>query len=60
MARRKAGDSKKTNLVRKTVTVDGDQLELARKVLGLSSDTDVLRYALEHLVGHFVSHGEEE
>jgi hypothetical protein len=42
------------------VTVDAAQLELVRKVMGLSSDAAVLRFALEHLVGHFRGQAEEE
>ncbi len=47
-------------LVRKTVTVDAAQLELVRKTMGLTSDAAVLRFALEHLAGHFTGQDEEE
>jgi hypothetical protein len=47
-------------MVRKTVTVDAAHLELVRKTMGLSSDAAVLRFALEHLAGHFTGQDEEE
>ena len=46
--------------VRKTVTVDAAQLERVRKAMGLRSDAAALRFALEHLAGHFAGHDEEE
>jgi hypothetical protein len=61
MARRKKrGRAKKPRLVRKSVTVDAAQLEFVRKAMGLSSDAAALRFALEHLAGHFLTHDEEE
>lgn len=48
-------------LVRKSVLIDASKLERARKYLELSSDAEVLRFALDHLLGHFEVHaGEEE
>ncbi len=60
MAARKPRRASKPRLVRKTVTVDAEQLAKARRVLNIRSDAEVLRYALEHLVGHFEPHDEEE
>jgi hypothetical protein len=46
--------------VRKTVTLDPAKLEKVRKLLNLSSDAEVLRVALDHLLSHFEPHDEEE
>jgi hypothetical protein len=47
--------------VRKSLMVDAEKLEKARKVLNASSDAEVLRLALDHLLSHFEGpHGEEE
>jgi hypothetical protein len=46
--------------VHKTLTVDADKLERARKVLHVSSDAAVLRLALDHLLSHLEEHHEEE
>jgi hypothetical protein len=59
-ARKKDAKTRAPQKVRKTVTVDAAQLELVRKMMGLSSDAAVLRFALEHLAGHFLGHEEEE
>jgi hypothetical protein len=40
-------------MVRKSLLVDADQLEQARKFLNARSDAEVLRLALEHLLSHF-------
>ena len=56
MAARKArGSSDKSGLVRKTLMVDATKLEQARKALGVSSDAEALRLALDHLLTHFES-----
>ncbi len=56
----KTGD-KRPKLVRKSVTLDPDKLAQAREHLGVSSDAEVLRIALDHLLEHFPAHtGEEE
>jgi Arc/MetJ family transcription regulator len=46
--------------VRKSIQVDAAKLERARKALGLTSDAEVLRVALDHLLRHHPSGGEEE
>jgi hypothetical protein len=68
MAARKSADGAgKPRMVRKSLTVDAHKLEQARKALGASSDAEVLRLALDHLLTHFqggagrrASKGEEE
>jgi hypothetical protein len=60
MAGKKRARAKKPRRVRKTVTVDAGQLELVRKAMGLPTDAAALRFALEHLAGHFAGHDEEE
>jgi hypothetical protein len=63
MAARKSKDgADESKLVRKSVMVDPAKLEQARKALGVSSDAEALRLALDHLLTHFPSgpHGEEE
>jgi hypothetical protein len=47
-------------LVRKSVLLDADKLARARKHLGATSDAEVLRLALEHLLGHFEGFPDEE
>jgi hypothetical protein len=67
-ARKSAGGAGKPRMVRKSLTVDAHKLEQARKALGASSDAEVLRLALDHLLTHFqggragrhASQGEEE
>lgn len=60
-ARKRTNDrKKKPRQVRKTVLVDADKLERARKVLGVSSDAEVLRRALDHLLGRVEPSPEEE
>ncbi len=59
MAEKKKGGEPR--LVRKSVTLEADKLERARKVLKAPSDAEVLRMALDHLLSHFEGHaGEEE
>lgn len=53
MGVRKKSNTKKPQLVRRTVTVDAEQLKRVREALELRSDADVLRFALEHLLSHF-------
>jgi len=63
MAARKAkGGSEKSKLVRKNLMVDAAKLEQARKALGVASDAEAMRLALDHLLTHFKGggHGEEE
>ena len=53
---------RKPKLVRKSLMVDAAKLEQARKALGVSSDAEALRQALDHLLTHFPGgvHDEEE
>jgi hypothetical protein len=63
MAARKAnGGAHKPKLVRKSLMVDAAKLDQARKALGVTSDAEALRLALDHLLSHFEGggHGEEE
>ena len=67
MAARKRGAKKRAKkvtkpaLVRKTLLVEQEKLDLVRQALRLSSDAAVLRFALDHLLSHFEHHhGEEE
>jgi hypothetical protein len=62
MAARKRKEDAPPQLVRKSVMIDPAKLEQAKKVLGASSDAEVLRLALDHLLSHFTGHGggEEE
>ncbi|MCC6421406.1 MAG: hypothetical protein IT429_24580 [Gemmataceae bacterium] len=46
--------------VRRSVTLDEHKLARAREVLGASSDAEVLRIALDHLLEHFPEHPSEE
>lgn len=46
--------------LRKRVAVDAARREKARQLLGVGSDAEVLRLALDHLLGHFEGHDEEE
>jgi hypothetical protein len=47
-------------MVRKSLLVDSAKLDRARKLMGASSDAEVLRVALDHLLTHFPPIGEEE
>jgi uncharacterized damage-inducible protein DinB len=61
MPPRKPSRQEKPRQVRKSLTVDADKLERARKLLGTSSDAETLRQALDHLLTHQQMHrGEEE
>jgi hypothetical protein len=61
MARRKEEGSGKLQQVRRSLTVEADKLERARKLLGASSDAEAIRLALDHVLSHPpVQHGEEE
>ena len=61
MAASKKGGDKRPKQVRKSVTLDSDKLARARAHLGVTSDAEVLRIALDHLLEHFPDHaGEEE
>jgi hypothetical protein len=59
-ARKKTAKANEPRRVRRTVTVDATQLERVRKAMGLRSDAATLRFALEHLAGHFTGRREEE
>ncbi len=59
-AGKKRAKAKKPRQVRRTVTVDAAHLELVRRAMGLPSDAAALRFALEHLAGHFTAYDEEE
>ena len=63
MAARKAnGGADRPRMVRKSLMVDAAKLEQARKALGVTSDAEALRLALEHVLTHFkgLGQGEEE
>jgi hypothetical protein len=61
MAASKKGAGKRPKQVRKSVTLDPDKLAKARAHLGVASDAEVLRIALDRLLEHFPDHpGEEE
>ncbi len=67
MAARKRGAKKKPKkvekpqLVRKTILIEQEKIDFVRQALELSSDAEVLRFALDHLLSHFEHHhGEEE
>jgi hypothetical protein len=61
MAARKEDPELTPKTVRKSLMVDAEKLERARKALNASSDAEVLRLALDHLLSHFEGpHGEEE
>ena len=61
MAASKTGGDKEPKQVRRSVTLDSGKLAKARAHLGVSSDAEVLRIALDHLLEHFPDHpGEEE
>jgi hypothetical protein len=47
-------------MVRCTISLDEAKLALARKALGLKTNADVLRFALDHLFSHFDGHHDEE
>ena len=59
-SRKKPGGKKEPQQVRKSLMVDPEKLERARAVLGVSSDAEALRVALDHLLSHFAHHEEEE
>jgi hypothetical protein len=60
-ARKQAGGSGQPKMVRKTVTLEEAKLEQARRLLHATSDAEVLRVALDHLLSHAPEfHGEEE
>lgn len=61
-ARQANGGSGQSGQVRKSLMVDAAKLRLARKALGVSSDAEALRLALDHLLTHFhdAGQGEEE
>ncbi len=51
---------KKDNQVRRSLMVDAEKLEKARKLLGAESDADALRLALDHVLGQVEGRHEEE
>ncbi len=53
-------DDMESRRVRRSVTLDEHKLARAREVLGASSDAEVLRIALDHLLEHFPEHPSEE
>ena len=58
MAAKKPDDAK---LVRKSLMVDPAKLEQARKALGVATDAEALRLALDHVLSHFRGgHNSEE
>ncbi|MBY0525745.1 MAG: hypothetical protein K2R98_20235, partial [Gemmataceae bacterium] len=59
MARRKPKEQE-PRPVRKSLTLDADKLERARKYLNATSDAEVIRLALDHLLSHFEESPEEE
>ena len=61
MAQKKpTGGADKPKLVRKSLMVDQAKLEQARKALGVSSDAEALRLALDHLLSHFQTEHQAE
>jgi hypothetical protein len=60
MAARKPKEDEQPTLVRKSVLIDPAKLEQAKKVLGASSEAEVLRLALDHLLSHFEGHDSAE
>ncbi len=60
MAARQEGGRGHGRQVRKSLIVDAEKLEKARKILGASSDAEVLRVALDHFLSHFDFHPLEE
>jgi hypothetical protein len=53
MARRKKSGRGIPELVRKTLLVDPAKLEQARKAVGASSDAELVRLAIDHLLSQF-------
>ena len=53
-------NEQKPKLVRKSLMVDAAKLAQARKALGVTSDAEALRQALDHLLTHFPGGGHEE
>jgi hypothetical protein len=60
MARRKKDSEKPPELVRKVLLVDPAKLEEARSAVGASSDAEVVRLAIDHLLSHFPARRDEE
>ncbi len=60
MAARKESGQEQSGQVRKSLMVDAEKLERARKMLGTSSDAETLRVALDHLLSHAEAHTSEE
>ena len=60
MAARDKGGKKEPKQVRKSVTLDPDKLARARAALDVTSDAEVLRIALDHLLEHFPEYASEE
>ncbi len=57
MARQQTdGSDKAPKKVRKSLLIEADKLAKARKALGVASDAEVLRVALDHLLSHFEEH----
>jgi hypothetical protein len=60
MAARKKNGGDKPAQVRKSLMVEADKLERARKLLGADSDSDVLRQALDYVLAHYRPSGKAE
>jgi len=60
MATRRKASETQPKQVRKSVTLDADKLARARQLLHATSDAEVLRLALDHLLSHFPEHPHEE
>lgn len=50
----------KASMARRSVEIDADKLDKARKYLNAPSDAEVVRLALEHLLSHFEPADTEE
>lgn len=53
MAARKKPAKKPTKVETRSVEVEADKLERARKFLNAPSDAEVVRLAIDHLLSHF-------
>jgi hypothetical protein len=58
--RKQTDEEKVPELVRKSLLLDAAKLEMARKAIGAISDSEVIRVALDHLLGHFSGAHDEE
>ena len=60
MAAHREEEQPRSRQVRRSVVLDVSKLDHARQALGASSDAEVLRIALDHLVSQFPTHHDEE